>query len=114
MGVNRLDRESPDFVLLRGAAVAGLVDGVTAIVLTLLVLDLHLPDTLGSGDLQHYLWMQRWTFVAYVFGVCYLGCTWLGTRFTLRGYTYIDEWSALYYVAHLGAIAVLPFAVDAV
>lgn len=112
--IDQVSVEQLDKMFLPAGAVMGILDGVSAIVLTLLVLNLRLPSPLPPGGLQQALWNQRWTFVAYAFGVVYIGTVWLGTRFTLRRHRYIDEWTALYYVGHLGAIAVLPFAVDAI
>lgn len=52
-------------------------DGVFAIAITLLVLSLEVPDSLGSEDLAEALWEQRQNLLAYAISFAVIGRFWV-------------------------------------
>lgn len=57
-----------------------LVDGIFAIILTLLVLDLRLPENFAGGQLRHELLAMRWSLFAFMLAFFYLTIAWVSTR----------------------------------
>ncbi len=86
--------------------------GVFAIAVTLLVLDIHVPDAaaIDSGsalisalgdELPHY--------VAYVFGFLFVGTYWLGTHRIMGWMRGVDHWGLVLGLLFLMVISAVPF-----
>jgi uncharacterized membrane protein len=70
-------RAMEDDDLIPVSNIRPLADGIYAIIVTLLVLDLRLPEHVGDGRLLAELWAMRWTFTAVWFAFLYLVFAWL-------------------------------------
>ncbi len=87
----------------------GFSDGVFAIIITLLVLDLEPPDV-PSGQLRSTLLKQWPTYLAYVSSYLYIAVVWLNHK---HAFLRIREMSRGLHSANLGVLfttALLPFA----
>lgn len=88
-----------------------LTDGVVAIAITLLVLDLHLPEAAGQledGDLLHLLVEMRHQFASYAISFIVVGMLWLTHVRVLRGHR-ADAATVWLTFGFLGAVSALPF-----
>ena len=85
-------------------------DGVFAIVITILVLDLKVPD-LGSGQsLGDSLEEMRPTFVSFVISFLIVGMYWAWHRSTFAQVRYIDTSILWINLLYLLAVSLIPFA----
>jgi uncharacterized membrane protein len=85
-------------------------DGVFAIVITILVLDLKVPD-LGSGQsLADSLEEMRPTFVSFVISFLIVGMYWAWHRSTFAQVRYIDTSVLWINLLYLLAVSLIPFA----
>jgi len=87
--------------------------GVFAIVVTLLVLDIRVPDasTIDSGAaLVNALAAEFPRYAAYVLGFLFLGEYWLSTTRTMRMLRGVDHWFLVLGLIFLMVIAAVPFA----
>lgn len=87
-------------------------DGVYAIALTLLVLDLKVPEVSGITDpqLTTDLLQQIPNFVAYVIGFLVVAFFWMNHHRIFQSVTLCDEWALLLNLAHLLFISLTPYA----
>jgi uncharacterized membrane protein len=87
-------------------------DGVYAIALTLLVLDLKVPEVAGITDpqLTTDLLQQIPNFVAYVIGFLVVAFFWMNHHRIFQSVTLCDEWALLLNLAHLLFISLTPYA----
>ncbi|MGH4033620.1 TMEM175 family protein [Actinomycetota bacterium Odt1-20B] len=86
-----------------------LSDGIYAIVMTLLVLDIKVPDGLDSSGFRHavaHLWPQL---VAYVWSFYILATFWRDQRRLFLRVRRVDALLLRLTLASLGAVALLPF-----
>ena len=83
-------------------------DGVFAIAITLLVLDLHVPDV-GSGSLAHALARQWPADASYVVSFLTIGIIWVNHHNVLRHIERCDRRLMFLNVLFLMAVAVLPY-----
>ena len=86
-----------------------LSDGIYAIAMTLLVLDVKIPDGLSAAALPHaigHLWPQL---AAYLISFCILGNFWRDQRRLFLRVRRVDATLIRLTLLSLGAIALLPF-----
>lgn len=81
-------------------------DGVLAVAITLLALDLHVP---ASGHLAHELGKQWPNYVAYVVSFLTIGIIWINHHAMFRRLTAVDHTVLSLNLVLLMAICVLPF-----
>jgi len=93
---------------LSKARVEAFSDGVIAIAITLLVLDLHVPEP-GSGTLGHELAKQWPSYAAYVVSFLTIGIIWVNHTAMLRRLNRVDHSILFLNLLLLMTIAVLPF-----
>jgi TMEM175 potassium channel family protein len=84
-------------------------DGVIAIAITLLVLDLHVPEPAGSHTLGHRLTEQWPSYAAYVVSFMTIGIIWLNHAAMLRRVVTVDHAILFRNLVLLMTIAALPF-----
>lgn len=85
-------------------------DGVFAIIITILVLELQAPD-LGSGQpLREVLTEIRPTFQSFVISFLLVGMYWVGHRSTFTQVRYIDRNTIWLNLLFLLPVALIPFA----
>jgi uncharacterized membrane protein len=87
-------------------------DGVYAIALTLLVLDLKVPEVPGitNPQLTADLLQQLPNFIAYVIGFLVVAFFWIGHHRLFQSVILCDEWALLLNLAHLLFISLTPYA----
>lgn len=91
-----------------------LTDGVIAIIITILVLDIRVPE-LGSGQsLTESLTEVRPTFVSFVISFLLVGMLWTLHKQTFNQVRYIDHNSVWLNLLFLLALALVPYASSAV
>src|SRR5438270_13213286 len=84
-------------------------DGVIAVAITLLALDLHVPAPSGAGTLAHRLGHQWPNYAAYVVSFLTIGIIWINHHAMLRRIVSIDHTILLLNLLLLLTIVVLPF-----
>jgi uncharacterized membrane protein len=84
-------------------------DGVIAVAITLLALDLHVPDPGGPGSLAHGLGEQWPKYVAYVISFLTIGIIWINHHAMLRRIVGVDHSVLVRNLLLLMTICVLPF-----
>lgn len=84
-------------------------DGVIAVAITLLALDLHVPDPAGAGSLAHRLGEQWPNYAAYVISFLTIGIIWINHHAMLRRVVRVDHSVLVLNVLLLMTIGVLPF-----
>ena len=90
--------------------VLALSDGIFAIVLTLLVLDIHLPDLAGGQSLADALTEIRPTFSAFVISFVLASMYWVGHRDLFAMIRRTDRFLVWVNVLYLLPVCLLPFA----
>jgi uncharacterized membrane protein len=83
-------------------------DGVFAIAITLLVLDLHVPEV-GDGSLAHALWRQWPADASYVVSFLTIGIVWVNHHNVFRHLERCDRRLLFLNVLLLLTVAVLPY-----
>lgn len=84
-------------------------DGVIAVAITLLVLDLRVPEPTGAGDLGHRL-LELWpNYAAYAVSFVAIGIMWINHHTMLRRLSGVDHSVLLLNLLLLLCIVVLPF-----
>jgi uncharacterized membrane protein len=85
-------------------------DGVFAIAITLLVLDIHVPEPgSGSGALGHELLAQWPTYAAYVVSFMTIGIIWINHHAAFSRLRSVDHSIMIWNLALLLAVGFLPF-----
>ena len=83
-------------------------DGVFAIAITLLVLELHVPEP-GSGDLGHEL-LEEWpSYVAYIITFITIGIIWINHHAAFSRLRSVDHSILMWNLLLLLTVSVLPF-----
>jgi uncharacterized membrane protein len=83
-------------------------DGVFAIAITLLVLELHVPEP-GSGELGHEL-LQEWpSYVAYIITFITIGIIWINHHAAFSRLRSVDHSILMWNLLLLLTVSVLPF-----
>jgi uncharacterized membrane protein len=83
-------------------------DGVFAIAITLLVLDIHVPEP-GRGTLGHELLAQWPTYAAYVISFLTIGIIWINHHATFSRLRRVDHSILMWNLALLLTVGILPF-----
>ncbi len=83
-------------------------DGVIAVAITLLVLDLHVPEP-GPGSLAHQLGAEWPSYLAYAISFLAIGITWVNHHAMLRRAARVDHSILVLNILLLMCIVVLPF-----
>jgi len=84
-------------------------DGVIAVAITLLALDLKVPDPHGPGSLAHHLAQQWPNYAAYVVSFITIGIIWINHHAMLRRIAAVDHSILMLNLVLLLTIGVLPF-----
>jgi uncharacterized membrane protein len=105
----------PTYNLIAGQSVerlAALSDGIVAVAMTLLVLDLHVPahDAVHNGaELRHALWTMAPQFTAYLMSFITLGIFWVGQQTQLNHFARSDCSLSWIHILFLFAVSLMPF-----
>jgi uncharacterized membrane protein len=86
-----------------------LTDGVYAIAMTLLVLELHVPDAHSSAELAAGLAAQAPSLVGFALSFAVLGTYWVGNAVNLTHLARVDRAALFLNVLQLFFISLLPF-----
>jgi uncharacterized membrane protein len=84
-------------------------DGVFAIAITLLVLNLGVPDNIREGELGAAIWDQRQTFIAYALSFAVIGRFWIVHHRFFSDVTGFDGRLIALNLFYLGWIVLIPF-----
>ena len=87
----------------------GLTDGVYAIAMTLLVLELHVPDAHSSSELVAGLAAQASSLFGFALSFAVLGTYWVGNAVNLTHLARVDRAALFLNVLQLFFISLLPF-----
>jgi uncharacterized membrane protein len=87
-------------------------DGVFAIAITLLVLDLHVPEPRPGGNLAHELATQWPSYAAYVVSFLTIGIIWINHHVMIRRLGAVDHTIMIFNLALLLCVGVLPFTTE--
>ncbi len=86
-----------------------LTDGVYAIAMTLLVLELHVPDARSSAELVNGLITIAPNLFSFALGFAVLGTYWVGSAINLSHLAHVDRAALFLNVLQLFFISLLPF-----
>jgi uncharacterized membrane protein len=84
-------------------------DGVFAIAITLLVLDIHVPDPAGTDNLAQALGDQWPSYVAYAVSFLTIGIIWINHHAMIRRLATVDHGMLVLNLILLLFVALLPF-----
>ena len=84
-------------------------DGVFAIAITLLVLDIHVPDPSSTADLAHELGAQWPSYVAYAVSFLTIGIIWINHHAMIRRVKAVDHEILILNLILLLTVGLLPF-----
>lgn len=91
---------------------AALSDGIFAVAMTLLVLDLHVPASElihSQGELWHTLAEAAPQLISYVLSFMTLGIFWNGQQAQLNSMSHSDRHLSWIHIAFLFAVSIMPF-----
>ena len=91
------------------ARIEAFSDAVIAVAITLLALDLHVPDPAGPGSLAHRLGEQWPNYAAYVVSFLTIGIIWINHHAMLQRLVSVDHAILVLNLLLLLTIGVLPF-----
>ncbi len=91
------------------ARVEAFSDGVIAVAITLLALDLHVPDPAKPGSLAHHLGAQWPNYAAYAVSFLTIGVIWINHHAMLRRLVSVDHSILVLNLILLLTIGALPF-----
>ena len=83
-------------------------DGVFAIAITLLVLDIHVPEP-GSGSLGHELLAQWPSYAAYIVSFLTIGIIWINHHAAFNRLREVDHSILIWNLLLLMSVGILPF-----
>lgn len=89
-----------------------LFDGVFAIAMTILVLELHVPDLVDRhsvSELGHALAQNRYTFLSYLLSFAVLGMFWYRHNHQYHHFRVITRTMLVLHIVQLAAAAFFPF-----
>jgi uncharacterized membrane protein len=110
--IDRLSDATPEIGRLGFDRVVFFSDAVFAIAMTLLVVDLRLPDLVAATpgvDTAGALWEARWDIFAFVLSFLVIGSFWLAHWRRYHHIQRVDGRHAAINLLFLGSIAFLPF-----
>jgi len=84
-------------------------DGVIAVAITLLALDLHVPSADSAASLAHELGAQWPSYAAYVVSFLTIGIIWINHHAMLRRVVAVDHAIVMLNVVLLMTVVVIPF-----
>jgi uncharacterized membrane protein len=90
-----------------------LLDGIYAIVLTLLVIELRLPSHVEPGELRHDLVELRWELAAFGFAFLWLVASWVSNRELYERLANVRRNHLVLLLAPVLAICLIPLATSA-
>lgn len=99
--------------LVDTASLRPLVDGIYAIVLTLLVIELRLPQRVEAGKLGHDLAEIRWEVAAFAFAFLWLLASWLSNRELYERLRFVRHSDMLLLLMPVMALCLIPLATSA-
>lgn len=105
---------SDEAALISVEKIRPLVDGIYAIIITLLLLDLRLPAHVADGQMLGALWAMRWSFCAVGFAFLYLIVGWLAAHAMFSRLERVRSAHVFVLLAPVGAMALVPLASTAV
>ncbi len=91
---------------------AALSDGIFAVAMTLLVLDLHVPASElihSQGELWHTLGEATPQLISYLLSFMTLGIFWNGQQAQLNSFSHSDRHLSWIHIAFLFAVSIMPF-----
>jgi uncharacterized membrane protein len=91
---------------------AALSDGIFAVAMTILVLDLHVPASEvihSQGQLWHSLAGAAPQLISYVMSFITLGIFWNGQQAQLNSFSHSDRHLSWIHIAFLFAVSIMPF-----
>jgi uncharacterized membrane protein len=91
------------------ARIEAFSDAVIAVAITLLALDLHVPDPAGPGSLAHRLGEQWPNYAAYVVSFLTIGVIWINHHAMLQRLVSVDHAILVLNLLLLLTIGILPF-----
>jgi uncharacterized membrane protein len=101
---------SPKLQPMSKARAEAFSDGVIAVAITLLALNLHVPDpNTSAGTLAHNLSQQWPQYAAYVVSFVTIGIIWINHHATLRRIVAVDQTILMLNLTLLMTIVLLPF-----
>jgi uncharacterized membrane protein len=83
-------------------------DGVFAVAITLLALDLTLEGP-GRVSLQHQLWEHRWSFAAYLLSFFVIGIIWVNHHALIKSIALVDRTLLFLNLVLLLFVVLIPF-----
>jgi uncharacterized membrane protein len=92
--------------------IGALSDGVFAIAMTLIVLEIHVPTLsagAGDGDLWQALMLQGHSFVTFALSFLTLGIFWSGQQTQLNHMARADRDLSWIYIGFLAFVSIMPF-----
>lgn len=89
--------------------IESLQDGVFAIVMTLLVLEMHLPEAQTDAEMRHELMNTLPIFLTYVITFVNLGIYWVGQQIQFHSIERSDRSFAWIHIMFLMFVSLLPF-----
>jgi uncharacterized membrane protein len=95
--------------ILGKARIEAFSDGVIAVAITLLALDLHVPNPGAPGSLAHHLGAQWPGYVAFAVSFLTIGIIWINHHAMLRRLVAVDHVVLMLNLVLLLTICVLPF-----
>lgn len=104
------DPSMPHIHILKISRLESLMDGIFAIAMTILVLDLHLPPELSMKNMPHFLTHEAMTrLIIYIGSFIILGTLWIAMSFQLGLLERLNRTYLWCNVFYLMAVCVVPF-----
>jgi uncharacterized membrane protein len=104
----------PRPVVREKASIEALMHGIFAITMTLLILDLRLPETEDQGHLWEALKDLGPEVVGYLFGFVYLMAIWLSLRDFFRQLSGVTHALSVLFLLVVGLVSLTPFTVSTI
>ena len=109
MGRDRSRRQLGEPLGMNPTRLEAFSDGVFAIAITLLVLDIHVPDPSSTADLARELGAQWPSYVAYAVSFLTIGIIWINHHAMIRRLKAVDHEILILNLLLLLTVGLLPF-----